>query len=51
MKLFTRIDGIIDNIARIIEHFDGIIDHIDEINDRLDGIIDSFMDNYWPFNG
>ena len=46
IKLFTRIDGIIDNIARVIEHFDGIIDHIDEIIDRLDGIIDHFMDNY-----
>ena len=46
MKLFTRIDGIIDNIARIIEHFDEIIDHIDEIIDRLDGIIDHLMDNY-----
>ena len=51
MELFTRIDGIIDNDVRIIEHFDEIIDHIDEINDRLDGIIDGFMDNYWPRNG
>ena len=46
MKLFTGIDGIVDNIARIMERFDGIIDHIDEIIDRLDGIIGRFMDNY-----
>ena len=45
MELFTRIDGIIDNNVRVIEHFDGIIDHRDEIIDRLYGIIDRFMDN------
>ena len=43
MKLFIRIDEIIGNIFRIIEHFGWIIDHIDEIIDRLDGIIDHFM--------
>ena len=53
MKLFTRIDEIIDNIVRIIEYFDGIIDHIDEIIDRVDGIIDHLMDNYrwWVYIG
>ena len=46
MKYFTRIDGIIEDNIRNIEHFDGIIDHIDGIIDRFDGIIDRFMDNY-----